>query len=149
MSQRYGMEIRAATATEAPGLAVLLAEAGHPVDVQELAVRLGAVRQAQAAALVAWQWGPPSGLVVLHWYPSLFSPRPMAQITTLLVAKEERRRGVGRMLVKAAAQAARAAGCNDMELAVPDDAPELAAFCEATGFARAGLRFTRSLRKRS
>jgi hypothetical protein len=48
-----------------------------------------------------------------------------------------------------AAQAARAAGCNDMELAVPDDAPDMAGFCEATGFARAGLRFTRSLRRRS
>lgn len=149
MTQRYGMEIRAATAADAPGLAVLLAEAGHVVDAQDLAARLGAVREAPAAALMAWQWGPPSGLVVLHWYRGLFSPRPIAQVTTLLVAQEDRRRGVGRMLVKAAAQAARAAGCNDLELAVPEDAPGLAAFCEATGFAQAGRHFTRSLRKRS
>jgi len=149
VTQRYGMEIRAATAADAPGLATLLAEAGYPVEAQELAVRLGAMRQAPAAALMAWQWGPPSGLVVLHWYPSLFSPRPVAQVTTLLVATEERRRGIGRMLVKAAAQAARAAGCNDMELTAAPDAPGLAAFCAATGFEAAGTRFTRSLRKRS
>ena len=37
MSQRYGMEIRAATAAEAPGLATLLAEAGLVVEPRALA----------------------------------------------------------------------------------------------------------------
>lgn len=147
MTQRYGMEIRAAAPADAPGLAVLLAEAGLVVDEQELATRLAALRQAPAAALVAWQWGPPSGIVVLHWYPTLLSTKPIAQITTLFVAAEDRRRGIGRMLLKAASQAARAAGCNDLELAAASDGHALAAFCLATGFAEAGPRFVRSLRK--
>ena len=51
------------------------------------------------------------------------------------------------MLLKAASQAARAAGCNDLELAAASDGHALAAFCLATGFAEAGPRFVRSLRK--
>ena len=147
MTLRYGMEIRAATAIEAPGLAVLLAAAGHVIDARALAERVAALRHASATALVALQWGPPSGLVVLHWYPTLQAARPVAQITTLLVGVEERRQGIGRMLVKAAAQAARLAGCGDLEILVASDASSLHAFCRATGFAEAGPRFVRSLRK--
>ena len=145
MTLRHGIEIRTATAADAPGLAILLAEAGHRIDATELAAQLGDLRQACATALVAMQWGPPSGLVVLHWYPTLLSARPAAQITTLLVGAEDRRRGIGRMLVKAAAQAARAAGCGELTLAAA--APSLTAFCHATGFAETGPIFTRSLRR--
>ncbi len=114
-----------------------------------MAERLGALRQSPGAALVAVQWGPPSGLVVLHWYPTLAAARPTAQVTTLLVGPEDRRRGIGRLLVKAAAQAARVAGCGEMEVLAPPDAPSLHGFCLATGFAEAGPRFVRSLRKAS
>ena len=85
--------------------------------------------------------------MVLHWYPTLTAPRPVAQITTLLVGEDERRRGIGRMLVKAAAQAARTAGCGELELTAPADAASLHEFCRATGFAEAGLRFVRPLRR--
>ena len=147
MTSRYGLEIRAATATEAPGLATLLAAAGYVTDARELADRLVALRQAPSAALVAVHWGPPSGLVVLHWYLTLQAPRPIAQITTLLVCVNERRRGIGRLLVKAAAQAARAAGCGELEVVTAAETPSLHEFCRATGFAEAGPRFVRSLRK--
>ena len=54
---------------------------------------------------------------------------------------------IGRLLVKAAAQAARVAGCGEMEIMIPPDASALGEFCRATGFAETGSRFTRSLRK--
>lgn len=147
MTLRYGLEIRAATAAEAPGLADLLATAGFAIDARDLAERLVALRQAPATALVALQWGPPSGLVVMHWYPALEAARPRAQISMLLVSVEERRRGIGRLLVKAAAQSARVAGCGELEILATPDAPGLCEFCRATGFAEAGSRFIRSLRK--
>jgi GNAT superfamily N-acetyltransferase len=147
VTSRYGLEIRAAAPIDAPGLVTLLAEAGCALDARELAERLVAVRDAPGTALIAAQWGPPSGLVVLHWYPTLAEPRPTAQITTLLVGIEDRRRGIGRLLLKAAAQAARAAGCGRLELLSPADAASLHAFCRATGFIEAGPRFVRSLRK--
>jgi len=149
MTTRYGLEIRAATGAEAPGLSELLAAAGHPIPKHILAERLEAMRQEQGTALVALEWGPPSGLVVLHWYRTLESAQPIAQITTLLVGPDERRRGIGRLLVKAAAQAARVAGCGALELSAGTGVPELDAFCRATGFAEAGPRFVRALRKKS
>ena len=141
------MEIRAATAADAPGLCALLAEAGHPVAPRTLAQRLDAVRQQPGAALLALEWGPPSGLVVLHWHAVLDADQPVAQVTALLVGTEQRRRGIGRLLVKAAAQAARSAGCGALELTASAQ-PGLEAFCRATGFAEAGQRFVRGLRKR-
>lgn len=133
--------------TDAPGLVTLLSTAGHVIDAPSLAELLGALRQESSTALVAVQWGPPGGLVVMHWYPTLHAPRPTAQITTLLVNAGERRQGIGRLLLKAAAQAARAAGCGDLEILIPPDASSLDAFCRATGFAEAGQSFVRSLRK--
>lgn len=149
MTLRHSLELRAATAADAPGLSVLLAEAGLNIEARVLADRLTALRQASATALIATQWGPPRGLVVMHWYPTLEAAGPVAQLTLLLVGQEDRRRGIGRLLIKGAAQAARIAGCDRLEIATTPDAPSLEAFCRATGFAEAGERFVRSLRKQS
>jgi GNAT superfamily N-acetyltransferase len=147
VSSRYGLEIRAATPIDAPGLAELLAKAGLAIEPRELAERLVALREGAGTALIAGQWGPPSGVVVLHWYRTLEEARPAAQVTTLLVDPEDRRRGIGRLLLKAAAQAARTAGCGRLELFAPKEAPALREFCLATGFAETGTGFLRSLRK--
>jgi predicted N-acetyltransferase YhbS len=147
VTSRHGLEIRAVAPIDAPGLVTLLAEAGHAIDARHLAERLVAVREAPGTALIAAQWGPPSGLVVLHWYPTLGDARPTAQITALLVGIADRRRGIGRLLLKAAAQAARTAGCGRLEMVAPGDAASLHAFCRATGFIEAGATFVRSLRK--
>lgn len=117
------------------------------VDARDLAERLAALRQGSGVALIAWQWGPPSGLVVMHRYSTLTSTNPVAQITMLLVGAEDRRRGIGRLLLKAAAHAARTGGCDELEITPPTDASSLQAFCRATGFAEAGPRLVRSLRK--
>lgn len=147
MTSRYGLEIRAATSGDAPGLSELLGGNGHAIPPRILAERLDTMRQEQGAVLIALEWGPPSGVVVLHWYRTLEAPQPIAQVTMLLVGVDERRRGVGRLLIKAGSQAARVAGCGALELLVPPEEPGLAAFCLATGFIEAGTRFSRALRK--
>ncbi len=144
---RHSLELRAATAADAPGLSVLLSGAGLAIEPRLLAERITALRQAAATALVATQWGPPSGLVVLHWHPTLQSAAPVARISLLVVDEEDRRRGIGRLLVKGAAQAARSAGCDRMEIATPPGLSSLEAFCRATGFAEAHAGFARSLRR--
>jgi GNAT superfamily N-acetyltransferase len=147
VTSRYGLEIRAATAADGPALATLLAGAGHQVDALQVTERLVAIRQASGAALVAIRWGPPSGLLIMHWYPTIEASRPVAQITHLLVGADDRRQGIGRLLIKAAAQAARVAGCGKLEIVTASDAVSLREFCRATGFDETGPRFVRSLRK--
>jgi len=149
MTSRHGLEIRAATAADAPGMATLLAASGHNLNAAELAERLAALRGGNAAALLAVQWGPPSGLLVMAWYPTLEAARPVALVSTLLVAADDRRQGIGRLLIKAAAQAARVAGCGDMMIAAGANAPSLQEFCRATGFSETGPHFIRSLRKQA
>ena len=148
MASRYGLEIRAATAADAPGLSALLRAAGHPVASEPLAERIEAVRQGPGAALIAVEWGPPGGLILLHWYRTLTADPPVAQVTTLLVGPDERRRGIGRLLLKAGAQAARLAGCGALQLLVDPAEPTLHAFAEATGFVGAGSLRVRPLRKK-
>jgi len=148
LKTRYGLEIRAATSADAQGLCELLGAAGHTISARASAERLDAMRQEPGAALIAAEWGPPVGLVLLHWYRTLEADQPTAQITTLLVNPAERRRGIGRLLVKAAAQAARVAGCGALELLAAPEEQALHEFCRATGFTETGLRFARPLRKK-
>jgi GNAT superfamily N-acetyltransferase len=148
VASRYGLEIRAAQGGDATGLAELLRASGHPVAAEALAERIEALRQGPGVALVAVEWGPPSGLIVLHWYPSLAASLPTAQITTLLVDPDARRRGIGRLLLKAASQAARSAGCGDLQLLTGSGQAELQAFGAATGFSDQGALSVRPLRKK-
>jgi len=148
MSSRYGLEIRSAGAADAPGLAEAFAAGGLVIDAGSLAARIEAVKAA-GAALVALEWGPPSGIVALHWYPTLVADQLVARITTLFVAPEQRRRGIGRLLVKTASQAARVAGCGLLEWVGNEEAGEIHAFMLATGFAQSGGRFLRQLRKKT
>ncbi|SFK84236.1 GNAT family N-acetyltransferase [Methylorubrum salsuginis] len=148
MGRRYGLEIRSLTAADAPGLAEMLAAAGRPVTGTDLSGRLDRLRHSAGTALIALEWGPPSGIVVLHWYPALLDAAPVAQITTLLVAPDDRRRGIGRQLLKSAAQAARLAGCDSLQLLAGPERAELADFCRATGFVDGPGGFVRPLRKK-
>ena len=158
MVGRYGLEIRAAAVSDAAGIAELLATAdgratagtGAPstgttlMDAASVAGRLEAMRRMPGAVLLALEWGPPSGIVVLHWFQTLLSARLTGRITTLFVAPDSRRRGLGRLLVKAASQVARAAGCDALEMQA-DGTPQ---FGDAAGFAQESGSLVRPLRKK-
>jgi predicted N-acetyltransferase YhbS len=147
VASRYGLEIRTATPADAPGVAELFKNAGRPIEVAALAKRLATLQQAPGTALLALEWGPPSGIIVLTWYPLLTDDHPVARVTTLLVGPDERRRGVARLLLKAASQAARAAHCTSLHLTDAGREPTLPAFALASGFDQQGKNFVRGLRK--
>ena len=148
MGNRYGLEIRTAAGPDAAGLAAILEEAGHPVGAADLAARLEALQRDGGTVLVAVEWGPPSGLIALAPVRTLDAPRPFGLITTLVVAVESRRRGIGRVLLKAAGRAARQAGCDRLLLRVGPDQHALRAFCEAAGFTGEAQLYGRPLLKR-
>ena len=149
MGNRYGLQIRTATAADARGIAELFATSGRILDPRALESRIEAVRATPGALLLADEWGPPSGLVHLAWIPTIGADRPLAVIEFLLVAPDDRRRGIGRTLLKAGSQAARAAGCGDLVLSIAGEIDTLGAFCRATGFDETAREFRRSLRKKS
>jgi aminoglycoside 6'-N-acetyltransferase I len=149
MSSRYGLSIRTANSGDADGLAELLGAAGEIIARDRLASRLGALLDQPGAVLIADEWGPPSGLIVAHWHAVLTADQKVGWISALLVDPARRRHGVARLLLKAASQAARSAGCGELLLAAPIGSGDLRAFCLATGFAETGEAFARPLRKRS
>ena len=149
MSNRYGLSIRTAGSSDAEGLGQLLATAGMTIPADRLASRLSALQDQPGALLIADEWGPPSGLIAVHWHAVLTADLKVGWISALLVDPARRRNGVARVLLKAAAQAARSAGCGELILNSPNEPGDLRAFCLATGFAQAGETFTRPLRKRS
>ncbi|MGU3543644.1 N-acetyltransferase family protein [Methylobacterium sp. A52T] len=148
MGNRYGLEIRAAAGPDAAGLAALLSEVGVAVGAADLAARLEALQRDGGIALVAVERGPPSGLIAVAPVRTLDAPRSFGLITGLAVAAESRRRGIGRVLLKAAGRAARQAGCDRLLLAAGPDQAALRAFCAAAGFADDGTMLARPLLKR-
>jgi GNAT superfamily N-acetyltransferase len=143
-----GIEVRGAVPADAADIARLLAQLGYETPPQEAAERLAPVlRDSQGTLLVAADYGPLVGLIALHWTPMLQDPRPVARITTLVVDEAERGRGIGRLLLKAGAQAARQAGCDQLELTTGLQREEAHAFYRAQGFTSTSLRFVRSLRR--
>lgn len=148
MSSRYGLSIRAADSGDVDGLAELAHAAGVAVARERLGPRLKAMLDQPGVVLIADAWGPPSGLIAAHWHATLAADLSVGWISTLLVHPERRRSGVARLLLKAASQAARSAGCGEIVLRAVAGSDDLRAFALATGFTAAGEAFSRQLRKR-
>lgn len=148
MSSRHGLSIRAPDVGDVDGLVELFKAANETIARDKLAARLGALQRESGVVLIADEWGPPSGLVAVHWRSVLTSDLKVGEISALIVDPERRRNGIARLLLKSAAQAARSSGCGDLTLTAPPEAGDLRAFCLETGFVLAGAAFTRPLRKR-
>ncbi len=144
---RYGVEIRAALPADAGDVAMLLGQLGTPMDARTAAIRLETLGRApDSAVLVATGYGPLAGLIALHWGGALQHARPVARITALVVDEAQRGAGIGRLLVKAGAQAARVAGCDLLEASAHPD--QALGFLRAIGFGDDATLLARSLRKK-
>jgi GNAT superfamily N-acetyltransferase len=149
VSTRYGVDLRGALPADAADIALLLGQLGYPAAPREVVERLErAAREAGTVLVATGADGAVVGLIAVTWTAMLHHARPVGRITTLVVDDRERRRGIGRLLIKAGAQAARAAGCDEIELTTGTHRTEAHHFYAALGFAPGALRFSRGLRRR-
>ena len=138
------VSIRCVEARDASVIADLMQGLGfkHSADEIERRLELASDRSIDSAYLAETAFGKPIGLLAVHIAPLLFYPRPLARITTLVVADDARRRGVGRHLISFAHHLAQEAGCDKLELTTGLNRVEAQAFYEAVGFRHSALHMT-------
>lgn len=135
--------IRPAMDDDADAIAVLLAHLGYPADATELPDRLRRLRAGGDDAFVAVVDGALVGLATVHARSVLHVAKPVAQLTALIVSPEMRGHGVGRALVAAAEQWARALDADRLVVTTALHRADAPRFYERLGFEHTGRRYVR------
>jgi len=143
-TEDHSLEIRRALAGDAPALSDLLAELGFPSSPSEVVERLKAIPD---AALVAIRGGQVVGLITTNIMPVLHRPTSVGRLSALVVAKRERRSGVGRALVAAAEQILKQKGCELVEVTSNFRLEEAHSFYKRLGYEATSWRFKKALRE--
>ena len=140
------IRIRRARDTDAPVLAGLLSELGYPVPPDVLPRRLERLAQHGSAVLVAVrEHDVPLGLACVATVVAIHADAPVGYITALVTAQTARGTGVGRALVHAAEEWARAQGCIRLSVTSAEHRADAHAFYPACGMPYTGRRFTKAL----
>lgn len=147
--RRVAVAIRPAVADDAPQLAALLGHLGYPADAADLPGRLLRLRSGGDDAFVAVLDGETVGLATVHSRAVLHVARPVAQLTALVVPPAMRGRGVGRALVAAAEQWARAQGAERLVVTTALHRADAPLFYERLGFEHTGRRYVKQLEERT
>ncbi|MCJ2140925.1 GNAT family N-acetyltransferase [Methylobacterium sp. E-066] len=142
------VRVRSIETRDAPVVAVLMRGLGFDPSAEEIErrMRLASRRDVDRAFLAETHGGNALGLIAVHIAPLLFYPQPLARITTLVVAEEARRRGVGRRLIEFAYDLAKKADCDTLELTTGLGRADAHAFYQAQGFHRSAFRLYRRVR---
>jgi ribosomal protein S18 acetylase RimI-like enzyme len=101
-------------------------------DPAELAERMRALMATDTVVLLAGDG--PDGLAVLRFRPAIWSAALECYLAELYVVPDRRGRGLGRALMEAAIEAARAHGADHMDLGTGEDDVAARALYESLGF---------------
>jgi ribosomal protein S18 acetylase RimI-like enzyme len=137
--------VRTAKATDASALLPLLSELGYSLDERAFSKRLREMIKRDCAPLVAMLNGKVIGVCGLQVSTMLQRERPVGRITVLVVAEEQRGRGIGRLLLESAEEYFQGAGCELIEVTSNDRHLGAHAFYRRMGFERTSIRFAKSL----
>ena len=134
--------VRHARPDDAAVAAELLAELGYPVSIDQVVERLArGTAAADNAVLVVEAGGRTVGLASFHRIPLFHADGFLGRITSFVVARTHRQRGVGRRLIAAVEEFAWAQGCIRLEVTSGDHRPEAHIFYERVGYASDCRRF--------
>jgi len=134
--------IRRARTEDASAIAVLLGQLGYPTSDDDARGRLVRIQREEGSRLlVAERDGVVAGLVGLHLLTFLERDGRWCRITALVVGEEARRAGVGRALVEAVEEVARAERCLCVEVSSGVHRADAHAFYERLGYEERRRRF--------
>ena len=116
-ARQAAIKIRRAKSTDATRIAELSGQLGYPAKPAEIAQRLRKIKPASHHAVLVAE--SPERKVV-GWLHASVSPllevQLRAEVNALVVADDERSRGTGALLLRAAEQWARRRGCKNMSV---------------------------------
>lgn len=138
--------IRTARPDDSAALAGLITQLGYTIAAAALPAQLRLVEAQGDEVLVAEaDDGRVVGFAAMHLMRVFHQERPSAYITALATDASARRTGVGRALLQAAEEWARARGCYRLSLTSAEHRSDAHAFYPACGFPQTGRRFGKDL----
>jgi GNAT superfamily N-acetyltransferase len=138
-------QIRNAKPSDAPRLVELIDFLRHEIDEKALRKNLKTLKKAGELPFVATLGKEIVGMCGVHKMVTVHRPAPVGRISVMVVAKDAQRHGIGRMLVEAAEQWCRKAGCQIVEVTSNDRRAEAHAFYRHLGYERTSIRFMKKL----
>ncbi len=113
-------KIRRAKSSDATQIAKLCGQLGYPAKPAEIAQRLRKIKPANQHAVLVAEWSDRNERKLIGWLHVSVSPlievELRAEVNGLIVDDEERSRGTGALLLRAAEQWARSRGCKSMSV---------------------------------
>jgi GNAT superfamily N-acetyltransferase len=142
------VKVRDARPEDAAALAALLSELGYPDHAERVGVRALSLAADPASFLLVADGGEgPCGLASASVMPLLHEDGSWCRLSALVVAEGRRQAGIGRALVTAVEERARAAGCRYLEVTSGDRPGREAAhaFYRALGLEEVSRRYLKEL----
>jgi ribosomal protein S18 acetylase RimI-like enzyme len=137
--------IREARPVDVPRLAGLMKLLGHDVSLPAMRNRLAVLKKQGMPQLVATIGKEVVGLIGIHRMTAIHREQPVGRITILVVAENQRGKGIGKLLLEAAENQLASAGCTLIEVTSNDRLTAAHRFYRHMGYERTSIRFAKTL----